>query len=1201
MCTALVLVLALTAVGAGRAPRATANPAAGLAVSHLQVEDADHALGVSDPQPRLSWSLDALRRGETQTAYWVEVAPSSDFSSSTWRWSYAGSDTRIRYEGPQLASSTQYYWRVRVRDSVGTWTDWSSDYFVTGPQSESDWHGAAWVAPATEFPQQSGVDLTTGKPIFDWINPGAVNFRFGFSVDATKTVDYATATVVTLGPAVAYLNGDRLNDHELDAAFTDYSHRVLSVTSEIPRDRLGQTNVLGLAVGNGWYNTPQHDSWNSDHAVWEGPHQLRALVVVHYTDGSVGYSASASGSVQIAPSETLYNAPYAGETVQLDNPASTAPKWYSTDFDASQWRAAVETVRGPGTAAGYTGFTGSITPQLMPAMTKVAQGGVTATQLATNVWLYRTPVTTTGWAALDVSVREPTTVSLDYDERLGGNGLVAKLPGQTSKVDDGQTRGRWQHDEFRLPAAGTYRLEPRFTYKGFQYIQVKAWTDSAQDDVLAPNMAINQLTVYQVSTRNPRTGSFTSSDGLLTRLHEADVRTLENNWQGLQTDCPTREKMGWLADVQASLENGLANFDGVAFYEKILGDARDAYDPTSGRLSAIAPQPGGRVFDPNDPWWMGAPITIAWGLYRYHHDVAALADNWTMLSKLMDYMSATWIDASNGTFKPGAFGDWIAPRAPAGSFMSATALYLYARTLSDIATALGRTASAAGYAQQADTYRAAINDTYYDAATRTYRTSTDSGITQTELAMELALGIVPTDAIPTVRAQLTDVIAHDGNQFTTGIIGTKYLLRALDDAGLDDLAYRMVTRVRDSTDTADPTGYATMLSGGYGSIWEGWRLDDTISPSANHPALTSVEGWLYSSVAGIHVGDDGSLTIAPHPVGGMTSASGTVAVTNGSVSSSWTVPVPGGLSLDVEIPPGSSARVVLGNPTNGSVTLDGAPAAVTTEEFDTGAGTVHRSVIANVGSGRHKVTVQVPTTTTLTTPYGSFLPSDGRSTLPYATVRTSSGAIVHTGSVQFSYQVDGGEVHPLGTADLAGPLSIAAGRVAGEQFTPPTGAPSVLTLRAVYSGAEGAAASEATLTLVVDRKRWTPLCRRGASEQAMTGCEDRYPTRTGYASIVGSDWVISVDLTRGYDPLVNDGRLTFWMNGTWVGATHVTVDSGSGGTPTSRALIRIPLDTVRTLNPTCGPWTLRAEFADSADFGPQTATWFAPDMEGCPS
>jgi hypothetical protein len=62
---------------------------------------------------------------------------------------------------------------------------------------------------------------------------------------------------------------------------------------------------------------------------------------------------------------------------------------------------------------------------------------------------------------------------------------------------------------------------------------------------------------------------------LLNKLQAAVARTMRSNLFSIPSDCPTREKRGWLGDAQVSVEEALRNLDAIAMYEnwaRVLGE-----------------------------------------------------------------------------------------------------------------------------------------------------------------------------------------------------------------------------------------------------------------------------------------------------------------------------------------------------------------------------------------------------------------------------------------------------------------------------------------------------------------------------------------------------------------------------------------------------------------------------------------------------
>jgi alpha-L-rhamnosidase len=81
----------------------------------------------------------------------------------------------------------------------------------------------------------------------------------------------------------------------------------------------------------------------------------------------------------------------------------------------------------------------------------------------------------------------------------------------------------------------------RFNYHGFRYVRVIG-TDAAP--------AVSDAKGYLIRTAYERAGEFTSSNDLLNRIYQMVTRTYEAlTLGGYVVDCPTRERLGYPADV----------------------------------------------------------------------------------------------------------------------------------------------------------------------------------------------------------------------------------------------------------------------------------------------------------------------------------------------------------------------------------------------------------------------------------------------------------------------------------------------------------------------------------------------------------------------------------------------------------------------------------------------------------------------------
>jgi hypothetical protein len=550
-------------------------------------------------------------------------------------------------------------------------------------------------------------------------------------------------------------------------------------------------------------------------------------------------------------------------------------------------------------------------------------------------------------------------------------------------------------------------FEPRFTYKGFRYIQIEGLSVPPE-----------KVTAYQIRSAVPAVGGFETDDDFLSRLHAANVLTYGNNLQGAPTDCPTREKRTWLADAALGQLTGMLDFDTVAIYEQYLRDIREAQD-ANGSMPNWAPTPAPGKYDSlatgeqqmANPWWGGAGIQIAWEIYRFTGDTRVLADNYEMMTRYISYLrtvvsragefregnwqspivaSFTTIDPATGLANPVvlSYADLYAAQPTDAAAMNTLAYYLQTTIAARAAAALGKEADAAKYAEYAATSRRSMNELWFDAEEHRYELTTTprSGTaigTRTEtttsvawLAMVQALGITPEGERANVDRQLTDAIADFGTGMPTGLFGTRYLFDALAMFEHDQLAYEMMS-------TRDPSrpSFWTMLQDPGGTIWE-ILPPAGLNASRDHPAFSTPEAWLYGRVAGIGIdrwNPTAPIVIAPTPVGGTTRASASTRVVGGEVSVAWSLEGDDGMVLDVTIPQGRTATVAL--PTDGDVVVDGTPVA----GVRSGARTTFP-----LGSGDHHI-VAVDAAAAVT----HDLTGDGKNDL---VTRTPAGALmVYTG------------------------------------------------------------------------------------------------------------------------------------------------------------------------------------------------------------
>jgi hypothetical protein len=148
------------ALGAASAAAATVTVGS-LSVDHMLEPEA-----IEDTKPTFGWKLIADGRGVKQSAYEVQVAKTeAELLAGTDVWNSGKQTSAESLEIPYGGSSAAleaghgYFWRVRVWDQSGNPSAWSAPaHWQMALLSESDWHGADWIAPRANVEASTWTD-----------------------------------------------------------------------------------------------------------------------------------------------------------------------------------------------------------------------------------------------------------------------------------------------------------------------------------------------------------------------------------------------------------------------------------------------------------------------------------------------------------------------------------------------------------------------------------------------------------------------------------------------------------------------------------------------------------------------------------------------------------------------------------------------------------------------------------------------------------------------------------------------------------------------------------------------------------------------------------------------------------------------------------------------------------------------------------
>ncbi|MCY2928583.1 MAG: family 78 glycoside hydrolase catalytic domain [Planctomycetota bacterium] len=804
--------------------------------------------------------------------------------------------------------------RVEVRSAAGAVTELVSDRSWKTCDTEApgwastDFDDARWPLPEELGAPGSGPlgGLFVAPPYHP-----APFLRREFAVRAP--LKRARAYVCGLGCYELRINGGKIGDAVRDPGYTAYDKRILYSTYDVTPSLRQGANAVGLILGTGWYKVHQMAVWGFDHARWHAEPRAIAQIVLEYEDGRTDTIVT-GGDWKAATGPITFVSIYGGESydARLERPG-----WDAPGFDDGDWEDAAVVDAPLGTLKAQRCPPIRITGSLPPVRITEPAAGVFVCDMGQNF---------SGHVRLSVSGPAGTEVRIRYGERLRPDGRVtsAEIDGLMIRALPSQ---RFQTDTYTLKGGGPELWESRFVYHGFQYVEVTGFPGRPTPENILGRFA---------HTAMPPAGEFACSNELLNKIQKATRWAYLSNAQSIPTDCPQREKNGWTGDAHLAAEQGMLNFDSITFYAKWLDDVADSQD-AEGRIPVIIPTCGwGRGCNPA---WDSAYYLTAWYLYRYFGDRRLLAEHYGRLQRYLDYLSA---QARDHIMPPYSLGDWAPYETDTPTDLTTTAYYyLDHRILAQTARVLNKAEEADAYARRAEAIRKAFNARFFDPPTHSYGNGS-----QCSLACPLHFGLVEPQRRPGVVNALVQTVANRDYHLDVGVLGAKFVLRALSEGGRTDVAYRVATQ------TALP-GWGHWIQQGATTLWEDWKG----TSSLNHVMFGDISAWFYKWLAGIDSDDAdggfGRFMIRPQPVGDLTWVKAHHASIRGLIRSEWQRSE-GTFSLTVEAPVNTSATVVVPTRQAGQVLIDGQNPACA-EGVRTMPGRAGEAVF-EVGSGRYMFT-----------------------------------------------------------------------------------------------------------------------------------------------------------------------------------------------------------------------------------------------------
>jgi alpha-L-rhamnosidase len=931
----------------------TDPPNAGsIRLADLRCEYLVDPLGIDEVKPRFSWKLidSNEKRGQKQTAYRLLAASSRDKLDKNvgdlWDTGRVRSDRSIHvaYDGKELTSRMQCFWKVMVWDKDGKASDWSDPAkWTMGLLKPDDW-SAQWIGltpplkgkdvTITKASYQTldasiAVDVTAivkqelaknkpltvdsktfgGDPargvvkelVVEYIHEGKPGIARAKDFETLKWIDTpesptspfyrqsfnvdsiperATVYVAPLGYFELYINGQKVGDEVLAPAVSNFSKRSYYRTYDVTGYLKKGVNSLGIWMGTGWYSPGLPGVKHHSPVV-------RAQLEISSGDKTQVIVTDTSWQTKPSERKLLGQWKYfkfGGE--QVDG-RTIDKQWWQTEKSTSGWAQVVE-----------------VDPADVPCSAQTCAGNHKLAAISPH----------------SVERLDEDTVLVDFGTNLTGlmnmtlRGLNSgqKITMYYADLDGRPEEDKWrakqtrkdfavfgQYDEFISAGAAVEKFENVFNYHAFRYMLIEGLGYLPQRSDMA---------AVPVETQVAETGTFSCSNELYNRIHKMVRWTYRClNLAGQTVDCPHRERLGY-GDGQTIMDTGLFNFDAASLYAKW---SRNWWDEqkADGFVPFTAPCPhdsGG------GPAWGAMCIMVPWKIYLFSNDRRLLEEGYPYMKRYLQYLNAHCKDGVLQDIFPGErwpnLGDWVPPRRgmdKIGNWPDDTSRRFFnncyrvhlLQIMQKVAGLLGKDDDVKSFEQEITAVQKKVHQAWFDPKNNTYANGE-----QPYLIFPLKTGVTP-DALRNAvfEKYVETLLVTDKGHLNTGMIGTQIMTDYLLEINRNDLVDTFVNK-------KTYPGWGYMVENGATTCWEQWNG----YYSQIHSCFPYIGGWFYRGLAGIRwdLETPGfkNIILRPEPVKSVDWVKCSYDSPYGEIVSNWKMEN-GLFTWDITVPPNATATV----------------------------------------------------------------------------------------------------------------------------------------------------------------------------------------------------------------------------------------------------------------------------------------------------
>ena len=522
---------------------------------------------------------------------------------------------------------------------------------------------------------------------------------------------------------------------------------------------------------------------------------------------------------------------------------------------------------------------------------------------------------------------DPSAFVLDMGQNLAGFPKITVRGKRGQKVtllvaealtDEGacnqRQTGRQHYYEYTLKGEGDETWHPRFSYYGFRYIQVEGAVLKGQKNPQKLPVLKNIQSCFVYNSAK-KVSTFESSNPIFNAAHRLIGKAVRSNMQSVFTDCPHREKLGWLEQVHLNGPGLLYNYDLTAYAPQIMQNMVDAQH-SNGAMPTTTPEyvvfegPGMDAFA-ESPEWGGSLVIFPFMYYETYGDDSLIRKYYSNMRRYVDYLKTR---ADNNILSFG-LGDWYDYGDFRAGFSRNTPVplvatahyYMTVMYLIEAAKMVGNDYDIRYYSSLADDIRIAFDKRFLNNDTAQYGTGS-----QCSNALPLFLHMTQDKKV--FMNLIKDVEAH-GNRLTTGDVGNRYLIQTLARNDQHELIYKMFNH-------EEAPGYGFQLKFGATTLTEQW--DPRQGSSWNHFMMGQIDEWFFNSLVGIRPYAASTLEnqqnkskqgyqkfiIAPQPVGDLKFVKSSYETLYGTIVVDW-ARQDGTFTLNVSVPVNTTAVIYL--------------------------------------------------------------------------------------------------------------------------------------------------------------------------------------------------------------------------------------------------------------------------------------------------